>query len=143
MIPAEAAITFPNCIDSIAIALTCYCPFPIGINRNVTIEDYLDSLVHACVEFRQFCPGFVRNGFYGFSEGFSRWGIRKDFTCKHVIPGDFCYNSHWFDFHSMEVESLGLVIWVWRLWITSPSLYHIELNTRLPMLMLFFSFFLI
>src|SRR5262249_42442412 len=118
-----------------AVALAGHFRLAIGQQLDIASEHDCYRLVDAAVALGESRLGLLRNLCHSLTPCLTGWGLWQGFAIQHVIPGDFCYNSH----RSIPLhEGLDWGVWfyAWRLGpcarLVSTYLLRYFYRLRLP-----------
>src|SRR5262249_3529151 len=118
-----------------AVALTGNLRLTIGQQLDIASEHDRYRLVDAAVALWQGGLGFFGDFSNSLTPRLTSWCLWQGFAVQHVIPGDFCYNSHCFD-SSREGLNWGVCRSAWRRWARAlaMSAYLLRYFSRLRFL---------
>jgi hypothetical protein len=82
-------------VDGLAVALTRNPGRAIRLQLDIASQDDLDRAIDPTSALRQLGPGLLSDLSYSLTPGLASRILRQCLAVQHVIPGNFCYNSHY------------------------------------------------
>src|SRR5262249_25422981 len=105
-----------------AVTLAGYLGCAISLQLDVTSQDDLNRAIHAAMAFRQGRLGLVGNLADCVTPGCASRIVWYRLAVQHVIPGNFCYNSHR-SIPLSEGLTVGRVTRCLAAWVTRPCCF--------------------